>query len=167
MKTFEIDFLRRPLSPWIGFAFFCASAAALLGSWNHFTDERDTVRAAAAEQRRVREEASLPRPPSTDELKRSEQQAQERVALAYPWKSVFDALESAGGSDVKVVSFSHERAAGRSHVVLEGPNYGAIDSAVTRMKQASPANVAWRIDSLSHDRASTDNVVRAEIVGVW
>jgi len=167
VKTFEIDFVRRPLSPWIGFAFFCASAAALLGSWNHFTDERDSMRAAVAEQRRALEEASLPRPPSTDEVKRSEQQAQERVALAYPWKSVFDALESAGGSDVKVVSFSHERASGKSHVVLEGSNYGAIDEALTRMKNASPANVVWRIDSLSQDRASVVNVVKAEVSGVW
>ena len=167
MKTFEIDFVRRPFSPWIGFAFLCASAAALLGSWNHFADERDTVRSALTEQLRAREEASLPRPPSTEELKRSEQQVQERVALTYSWKNVFDALEAAGGPDVKVVSFSHERASGKSHVVLEGSNYGAIDDALTRMKKASPANVVWRIDSLSQDRANVVNVVRAEVSGVW
>jgi len=78
---------------------------------------------------------------------------------------VFDALEAAGGTDVKVVSISHERASGKSHVVLEGSNYGAIDEALTRMKKASPANVVWRIDP--HDRASTDNVVRAEVSGTW
>ena len=167
MKTFEIDFVRRPLSPWIGFAFFCASAIALLWSWNQFVDERDSARAAVTEQRRALEAASLPRAPSAEDLKRSQERAQERAALAYSWKNVFDALEAAGGADVKVVSFSHERGSGKSHVVLEGQNYGAIDTAVTRMKQASPANVVWRIDSLSQDRAGAVNVVRADVSSTW
>lgn len=167
MKTFEIDFVRKPIPRWLAPLLFALSALALLLSWGHFVQQRDAARSAVTAQRKTLEDAMRPLPPSPDEVKRQEQRAQERAALAYPWKSVFDALEAMGGSDVKVVSFSHDRAAGKSHVVLEGPNFGAIDAAVTRMKRASPASTEWRIESISHEQSGAANVVRANVVGGW
>jgi len=167
MKGFEIDFVRRPLPQWVGLAFFAASAVAFFLSWNHFIEQREAARSAAAAQRKALEDTRRPSAPSADDLKRRELQAQERAALAYPWRGVFDALEAAGGSEVKVVTFSHDRAARKSHVVLEGPNFGSIDAALTRMKGASPANAEWSIESISHEQSGAAGVVKATVAGSW
>ncbi len=167
MKAFEIDFVRRPLPQWVGLAFFAASAVAFLLSWNHFTEQREAARSAAAAQRKALEDSLRGPVASADDLKRQELQARERAALAYPWRNVFDALEAAGGSDAKVVSFSHDRQARKSHVVLEGPNFGSIDAALTRMKRASPSNAEWSIESVTHEQSGAASVVRATVVGSW
>jgi hypothetical protein len=93
--------------------------------------------------------------------------AQERAALGYPWKGVFDALEAVGGSDVKVVSFSHDRATRRSRLVLEGPSFNAIDAAVTRIKKTSGSATVWSIESVDSDASKTAGLVRATLGGAW
>jgi len=167
LKQFEIDFVSRPNWRWLGPAFLAASAFALVLSWNHFVERRDQAHARLAEQREAMEAALRPSAPSAEQLHRREQQAQERAALAYPWKRVFDALEAAGGTDVKVVSFSHDGATGRTRVVLEAPGYNSIDAALTRMKKASPANAHWSIESVSREQPGAASAVRAVIVGSW
>ena len=166
MKTFEIDFVRSGAPRWLAPLFCALSAVALLLSWSHFVQQRDAARSAATAQRKALEDAVRPVSPDAADLKYRELRAQERTALAYPWKSVFDALEAAAGPGVKVVSFSHDRAEGKSHVILEGPNFGAIDAGLTRMKKASPA-ANWRTESIAREQSGAANVVRANVVGSW
>jgi hypothetical protein len=167
VKTFEIDFVRTSPPHWLAPLFLAGAAVVLALSWTYFSERREAARDAATAQRKAIEDAMRPPDLSSDELKRRESAAQERAAIAYRWKNIFDALEAAGGSEVKVVSFSHDRAAGKSHIVLEGPSFGAIDSAVARMKAASPRNAQWLIESVSHEQAAGANVVRANVVGSW
>ncbi len=122
---------------------------------------------AAAAQREAVEAASRAPPPSAEDLKRHEAGAQEQAALAYPWKGVFDALEAAGGADAKVVSFSHDRTARKSHAVLYGPTFSEIDAALTRMRGASPANAEWTIESISNEQTGAEKAVKANVVGSW
>ncbi len=167
MKSFQINFVQSPLPRWLVPLFFAASAIALVLSWSHFVEQREAVRRAVTEQRKAQEDAMRPPPPRAEELKRQELRAQERAALVYPWRSIFDALEAAGESDVKVVTFSHDRVARKSHVVLEGSDFGSIDAALTRMKAASPANAEWSIESISREPSGAASVVRANLVGSW
>ena len=78
---------------------------------------------------------------------------------------MFDALEAAGGVDLEVVTFSHDRAARKSHAVLEGPSFSEIDAALTRMRAASPENAEWAIESISNEQTGTEEVLRANVVG--
>jgi len=165
VKSFEIDFIRRPTPRWLGPIFLAGSAIALVASWNHFVERRDLARAQVAAQRQAEQAALRPAAPRAEDVKRQERDTQERAALAYPWKGVFGALEAVGGADVRVVSFSHDRASGKSQVVLEAPSYGSIDAALTRMKRASPANAQWSIESISREQTGGASVVRANVAG--
>jgi hypothetical protein len=167
VKALEIEFVVHRSAQWIGPLLFSLSAVALLLSWNYFVGRRDAAREAVATQRRAQEAASQPQPLSPEDLKRQEFQSQERAALAYPWRGVFEALEAAGGADVKVVGFSHDRMTRKSHVVLEGLTYSAVDEAVIKMKAASPAETEWSIESITREQTGAEKLVRASVVGSW
>jgi hypothetical protein len=167
VKGFDVDFVRRPLPRWVAPVFFLVCLLALVVSLGRFSEQRELQSARAAEERKALEDAARPPPPSAEELKRQEQQAQERAALLYPWKGVFDALEAAGGPEVTVTSFSHDRRARKSHLVLEGPSFKSIDAALTRMKAASPAQVEWRVESVAREPSGATAVFRATVLGSW
>jgi hypothetical protein len=165
VKSFDIDFVRRPAPRWLGPFVLAGSVVAFAASWNHFTERRDLARAQVAARHQAEQQALRPAAPRAEDVKRQEQDTQERAALAYQWKGIFDALEAVGGADVKVVSFTHDRASGKSQVVLEAPSYNSIDAALTRMKKASPANAQWSIESISREQTGGASVVRANVAG--
>jgi len=167
MRAFDIDFARRRPQRWMAPAFLAASALALILSWNYFAERRDLVRAQEAEQRRQLQELGRPRPADPQELKRADASAQELQALQYPWRSVFEVLEAAGAADLKVVSFAHDRASGRSQIVLQAARYDSIDAALTRMKKNSPAGVQWSIESVSRESSGAAPGVRVTLIGRW
>jgi hypothetical protein len=170
MRPLQLDFVehRHWAWRWIAALVVCglwagSQAVAMLDAQRKLTRAEHALQEIQLRQTRREHELQQARAETEPvERRRQAEQLQVAAALRYPWPQVLNTIERSDSAELALLSFVHDRSVGKSALMVEALNFGALTSTVQELNENNGQG-RWFIASYQSQFQIVPQTIRAKL----